>query len=219
MERARLHQPERAAIAAQCRDDLVEHAGVWRKDALHHRDDDDRRQKVRQVGDRLRDLLELRRADLVEQKRQDDRKRELQNALDEADVQRVENQAPAIVGTEEHLEVPEADPVAPPDAPAEGIILERQHVARDRDVADQDVVHDRRQQQQIQRPAVEHPLPQRRVLDGDSSDCAFPLHTPYPILSLRLVSFSDVESTDRPRRCRVPAAHRSGSRPYRLHGR
>ena len=139
-----------------------------------------------QISDGLGDLLELQRADLIEQQRQNDREGELQNALDKADVQRVLDQTPAIVALEEHLEVLPADPRASPDTLAEGVILKSQHVARDGNVADQDVVHDCGQQHQVQRPAAQDALPQRRVIKSDAQIAGFLLHNHYPILSLRL---------------------------------
>ena len=114
MEVTRLHQIERAAVAAQRGHYLIEYARVGRQYALQHRNDYDAGQKVRQVRYRLSYLLEALRAYLVEQQRQYYRKRELQYALYKAYLQRVPDEPPAVIALKEHVEVLPAHPRAAP---------------------------------------------------------------------------------------------------------
>ena len=91
-------------------DDGVDETGVRGEEQRHHGDQDNRRNKVRDVGQRLRELLEEHVVDVVQHDSQDDGHRETDDQLVEADDQRVPDQPAEQGGFKECGEPPGTDP-------------------------------------------------------------------------------------------------------------
>ena len=87
-------------------------------------------------------------AHLVEQQGEDDRPREADGDLQEADADRVPQHLVELLGVEQALEVGEPDPRAAEQAAGDGVLLEGDDDAGHRDVAEQHEDHQCRQQQQ-----------------------------------------------------------------------
>ena len=141
-------------VAAGLLDQRVERAGVVVQEV--ERDDADQhgRDEERQEHRGLADLLEERRADLVEH----DRDRDLQDVPqhDEREVveDRVPRQQPELAGLEEELEVLEPDERAAEDPVAVVEVGEGDPDAGERGVVEDDEEHDRRDAHEQEHLAV-----------------------------------------------------------------
>ena len=92
---------------------------------------------MRQIRDRLNDLLAALIAHLIEQNREDDRKRESEHEVQSADHQRIAQKAIEIEVSEELLEVIESYKLAAQNALDRLILLERDYIAVHRPIAEQ----------------------------------------------------------------------------------
>lgn len=103
---------------------MIDETDVRSKDFLEDCDDDNGREEVWEVRDGLAHALETNRLHLIDHERKDDGEWELQDALDDANAQRVLDQARGIVTVKEGPEVVEADPIGTEDSFTNRIVLE-----------------------------------------------------------------------------------------------
>ena len=127
-------------LAAQLGDEVVDGTAGGQNLADHARNDD-HRNEVGQVGDRLHNLLEVNVLDLVQQQGEDQRQREADDQILEVQQQCVLERTPEVLILHELVEVLQAAPFIAEDAAAGAVAAERNDVAEHRDVAEHDVVH------------------------------------------------------------------------------
>ena len=127
-------------LAAQLGDEVVDGTAGGQNLADHARNDD-HRDEVGQVGDRLHNLLEVNILDLVQQQGEDQRQREADDQILEVQQQCVLERTPEVLILHELVEVLQAAPFIAEDAAAGAVAAERNDVAEHRDVAEHDVVH------------------------------------------------------------------------------
>lgn len=119
-----------------------------------HPDDDDNRNKVRQIGDRLHEPLEQLVPQLVQQQRQNDRGGEPEQQIVETDQQRIADQPPKIEAVEKVDEMFEPDPRTVPDAGSGAEILKGDLQAVHGAVIENNVIGDNRQHHQVEQPVA-----------------------------------------------------------------
>ena len=138
---------EQPRLGAEESDHAVDHPvdgqHVAHDAADHHPGDE-----VRQVADGLERLLPGDLAYLVQEQGEDDRPREADRDLQEADADRVPQHLVELLGVEQALEVGEPDPGAAEQAAGDGVLLEGDDDPGHRDVAKQHEYDQRREQQQ-----------------------------------------------------------------------
>ena len=119
---------------------------------------------MRQISDRLRDLLKLHAAKFIQQKGKYDGKRKFQNTFDHTDRQCITDQSRCIITGKESLKILQSDPWASPDSLLKGIILKGENRTCHRHITDQCIIDDAGKQHQIQRPVTHQSFLQRLFL-------------------------------------------------------
>ncbi len=114
---------EQERLQTESGDDLVDQA-VGGQEIDHHANDDDERNEMRQIRDRLHRPLEEPVSQLVQQQRQHDRSGKAEGDAVQAEQQRIAYDAPEVKAVKKIAEMPEPDPRAVRNAEAWGKILE-----------------------------------------------------------------------------------------------
>ena len=115
-------------------------------------------------------MQEFPAAQLIKHQCEDNRCREGNNQVLDTQRQGVPQQAPEIITGKEFLEIPESDPCAAEKALREFEVFESHHNTEHRQIAEDNVPDDHRQQQQVNHPVLPHipsePLSERLFPGG-----------------------------------------------------
>ena len=131
------------------------------KESRNHGDENNRRNEVRSIGNRLHQLFKPFIAHFIQHQGHDDRYRETGNNAVNTQYQCIFDDVPGTVGIEELFEVFQSYPVVAENAQASIILLESKRDAIHRQVVEKQKIRQHRYQQQIQSPINYDPLPQR----------------------------------------------------------
>ena len=135
--------------AAEIADDRIDHAAVG-EEVGEDCGNDDPAEEVRECVDRLIHALELRAAHFVDQQRENDRRRELEDQSRNIDFKRIADGLHGRRRFEDAGEVIHAHPLGTPDAQARIVLLERENNAAHRRIMEDSEKHNAWNQHQIE---------------------------------------------------------------------
>ncbi|MNE72500.1 hypothetical protein D3C80_1684480 [compost metagenome] len=104
---------------------------------------------MRQVEDRLRQLLEPDRTELMQQQGQNNRRRKRHDQIQQVQQQRVAHNRIKLAHGEQLFEVIESDPFAPAYSFKNAVVLKRNCCAVHRHVLENNEIGNRKKQQQV----------------------------------------------------------------------